>query len=131
MALRRSKSRDGRGMPYISSPQPINTSLDALDTMNSTRIVPLPRKKSSNSILKRTASWTTDRKKERVERSSPLVRSETVSVSSSPRSMQDMAAAIPPAPAPAPPFVGTSGQRQVDLAKFGDPDFNPESCKVY
>ncbi|KAI9289396.1 Cullin repeat-like-containing domain protein [Umbelopsis sp. AD052] len=37
--------------------------------------------------------------------------------------MQEVAAAIPQNP----PFAGTTGQRQVDLAKFGDPNFNPES----
>jgi hypothetical protein len=129
MSLRRSKSRDGRGKPYISAPQPINPRVDGTGIINKSATVPSPIKKSSSSLLKRTASWTTDRKKERerVDKSSPLARSETVSVTSSPKSMEDMAAAIPTANGMS--LAGTTGQRQVDVAKFGEPHFNPDSCK--
>ncbi|CAM0139200.1 unnamed protein product [Umbelopsis sp. WA50703] len=91
----------------------------------------VPRKKSSSSLLKRTTSWSTDRKRDKADKvTSPLVRSETVSVTSSPTSMTR---------SPSSPLANsisvtnvstvasTTGQRQVDLTRFGDANFNPET----
>lgn len=133
--MKRSKSRDGKGIANISSPIPQLPPGEIPPEMSHRTVRSVPRKKSSNSLLKRTTSWTTDRKRDKADKiSSPLVRSETVSVASSPTSMigsptSPLANSIPVTNVST--MASTTGQRQVDVTRFGEANFNPETCNDY
>lgn len=133
MSLKRSKSRDRGAIPFISNPTPIPASPPILDKDKeniSTKLQkgitasPSLKKKRSNSILKRSASWSAEaRKKERMAAIAAGGARKDVGVGGV-EVVGSLSTGVRPIGAP----PVSDNPLAVDVTRFADDNFNAEEC---